>query len=223
MKKISLVMIIMVVLLSGRLSASAQEPTEEQTVPFVPYSIDLSFPELFGGGTFVRELPASDAVSVATAVTDPYGSFYYLISERDAVLANTEVAAWNDLETVTYRFSIYVLTPTGGLLQFCQGTFPLKSYIAGLMFDPANSGRLLVLVRSLAVDEVTCGFLILDKADTTAPATKTRYPTVVSAADSTGSWDLRGLEQCFFEKLSIIQISGRFDVLPQIPAQSLND
>lgn len=217
-------MIFVVALVFGHSPAFAQDSFDQQEVPFAPFSVVLSFPEFFGGGTFVKELPSAEAVSVATAVTDTNGTLFYVISQRDTTLAATDVSEWADLETVTYRYFIYAVTPSAGLLQFCRGTLPLKSYISGLTFDPSNSGRLMVFIRTLAVNEETCGFLILGE-DSTASATKLKTPLVVPAADSsnTGSWDLSGLEQCFFEKLSIIQISGHFEILPYLEASPLND
>ncbi len=217
-KPIVIVMMLLALLAFGPVPAFAQSPGEQDS-PFAPYSFDLTFPAQFGGGTFVKDLFRAEGLSVATAVADSYGTLFYIISDRDTVLAGAGVADWEDLETETYPFYIYGITPSGIPFVFAWGTLPLKAYPAGLMFDPAQSGRLLIVIRTLAIDAVNCGFLILDGdggSATTEPQSPVKSSTLPSPSPSTGAWDLTGLEQCFYEKASIIQVGGQFEALPQI-------
>jgi hypothetical protein len=188
-------------------------------LPFDPFTFELSFPSNFGGGTLIKELYRAEGVSAATAVADSFGTFFYIVSDREAVLASTGTTEWDALGTVTYPFFIYAVSPSGIPFVFAWGSLPLKAYPAGLMFDPANDGRLMVFVRTLAVDVENCSFLLFNADDSSTPAEPQDQPRsgiLPSQSSNTGAWDLTGLEQCFYEKVSIIQISGQFAVLPEV-------
>jgi len=203
------------VLILFRAPVDAQTDPENES-PFEPFTFEL-IPG-FNGNVFVNDLFSPQALSVATAATDLYGTFYYFTSERDKELAKIPYASWEDLENITYSFCIWVINTNGVKFPFAVGTLPLKSYPAGLMFDYANGGRLLLFIRTLAINEVTCDFLIEGSGESATPSAKQpKSITPVNEEAGDDAWDLTMLEECFIEKLSILQMSGPFDILPVWP------
>ncbi len=202
---------------------SAGPAAAQSEAPYFPYDLyifpSIISPNWFHASPLVNEVYRPEAVTVPGTAIDQNGIMYYVVSERDAVLAATQIFEWNDL-LQTYDFTIVGITAEGQRFNFAWGRLPLKSYIAGITFNTlpgyegAIDGRMLLYIRTLELDETACPFLVPLNAPMALPKAIGTPQT-----SSTGPWDLSAMESCFREGLSLLQITGYFERLPEFAPQ----
>lgn len=211
--------VVLISLLCCITSVQAQAPE----APFALYDFRLVpnaiYPGWFQYSFLTTDVFRPEAVAVPTVAIDQNGLLYYVVSDRDTVLSTAVIDSLDDLEQ-PYQFWIYGIAANGQAFAFASGLLPLKSYIAGLTFNTiagaegVMDGRLLVYVKTLVIDEIACPFLISGGAGAQPALTiQVRSAASLSTTGDTGAWDLSGLEGCFTEKLSVLQITGLYQYL----------
>jgi len=146
-------------------------------------------------------------LNVNTVAVDYLGNLYFLTDDRASVLGEYESLTLAELGEITYTVKLIKLTPAGEESVFAEGKIPLKSSIAGLLFGMGRQS-LLIFLTSFDIDEEACPFL--SPENLTIELNPEDYS---GEGDGTTAWNWSGLEGCFFEKVSIIEISG-FRVIP---------
>jgi len=141
-------------------------------------------------------------LNVNTVAVDNLGHVYFLTDDRVSVLGGYESLTLAEMGEIEYTANLVKLTPGGEEIILAEGKIPLKSSIGGILFGVGRQS-LLIFLTSFELDEEACPFLSPDSL------TITLNPEDSSEGnDGTAAWNWSGLEGCFFEKVSIIEISG---------------
>ena len=187
-------------------------------VPYDPYDLyifpSVISPAWFQVSPFINDVYRPEALSAPGTAIDQNGIMYYVVSDRDKMLTNTQIYQWDDL-LQPYEFWIIGITAQGERFMFAWGTLPLKSSIAGISFNPVSSyedimdGRLILFIKTLELDTTACPFLVPLDVPAVLPQ------KALNQTSSTGAWDLSALDSCFRENLSMLQIMGYFKRLPE--------
>jgi len=146
-------------------------------------------------------------LDVNTVAVDNMGNLYFLTDDRASVLGEYESLTLAELGEITYTANLIKLTPRGEESIFAEGKIPLKSSIGGLLFGMGRQS-LLIFLTSFEIDEEACSFLSPESL--TIEINPEDYS---GEGEGTTAWNWAGLEGCFFEKVSIIEITG-FWVIP---------
>jgi len=152
---------------------------------------------------FLKERVENDLfLNVNTVVVDIPGNVYFPTDDRASVLGEYESLTLAEMGEIEYTAKLIKLTPLGEESIFAEGKIPLKSSIGGLLFGVARQS-LLIFLTSFELDEEACPFLSPDSL------TIDLNPEDSSGeSQGTTAWNWSGLENCFFEKVSIIEVTG---------------
>lgn len=133
--------------------------------------------------------------TINSVAIDQFGTIYCLKTERGRLIDENSVYTWEDLETIQYSVKITTINQYGEEDVFAEGTLPLKTNIAGILLD-TRTKRLLVFLKSLELNQdcplASC--VVTFSKETLKEGTK--------------AWDWSGLENCIYEKVSILQVTG---------------
>ena len=146
---------------------------------------------------------SSILVNINTVAVDNQGNLYCLKSDLDNILQENEAFTWEEMEEVKYTVRIVRISLEGEESVFAEGKFPLKTNIAGILFD-WRTRRLLLFLKTLSISE-DCPFLssIISMGDG-----ETRGAKAITEEQEKKAWNWSGLESCLYEKVSIIEITG---------------
>jgi hypothetical protein len=151
---------------------------------------------------FVERFGDGAQVSLATVATDSEGSLYYFSDDSASVIAGKQSINWAQMQQTMYTVTISKLRANGMESVFAQKDLPLNASIEGILFDTATR-RLLIFVKTLEVDEVTCPF-IAASLFTLGSGSKTTN----SGEQTKGGWSWSGLENCFTQRFSVVEVTG---------------
>ena len=146
-------------------------------------------------------------VDVNTVAVDNMGNLYFFTDDRASVLSEYDFLTLAELGEIKYTANLIKLTPQGEESIFAEGKIPLKSSIGGLLFGLGRQS-LLIFLTSFEIDEEACPFLSPESL--TIEINPEDYS---GEGEGTTAWNWSGLEGCFFEKVSIVEITG-FRVMP---------
>jgi len=156
----------------------------------------------------VKERVENDLfLDINTVAVDNLGNLYFLTDDRASVLSEYESLTLAELGTIEYTAKLIKLTPQGNESVFAEGKIPLKNSIGGILFGMGRQS-LLIFLTSFEIDEEACPFL---SPESLAIELNPEEPSEGNVGST--AWNWSGLEGCFFEKVSIIEISG-FRVVP---------
>ena len=141
-------------------------------------------------------------VNINTVAVDNEGNLYCLKSHLDTVLQE-EAYTWEEMEEIKYTLEIVTVNLEGEENVFARGKLPLKTSVAGILFD-WRKRRLLLFLKTLTISE-DCPFfstsILMENRDYVGKKS-------VSEEQQKNAWNWTGIESCFYEKLSIIEITG---------------
>ena len=147
-------------------------------------------------------------ININTVAIDNLGNLYYLKSDRAAVLKEKEAFTYEEMEETEYTVKIAVISLDGEESVLGEGKFPLKTSIAGILFD-CRTRRLLIFLKTLAVSE-DCPFL----SSLVFMGNGESQRAAITEDQEKKVWNWTGLENCLHEKLSILEITGFENVSP---------
>jgi hypothetical protein len=146
---------------------------------------------------------SSILVNINTVAVDNQGNLYCLKSDLDSILQENEAFTWEEMEEIKYTVKIVRINLEGEESVFAEGKLPLKTTIAGILFD-WRTRRLLLFLKTLSISE-DCPFFssIISMGDGESGG-----PAAITEDQEKKVWDWSGLENCLYEKVSIIEITG---------------
>jgi hypothetical protein len=152
-------------------------------------------------------------ININTVAVDQLGNVYYLKSDRERILDEGETYTYEEMQEIEYSVKIAAINLSGEESVFAEARFPLTTTVAGIFYAGGNR-RLLVFLKTLTLVE-DCNFvdasLSRERETGKSPSKSSLSPF---RDQETGAWEWSGLENCFFHKLSIIEITGFGNISP---------
>jgi hypothetical protein len=148
-------------------------------------------------------------ININTVAVDNHGNVFYLKSDLSRILEESESFTFEEMEEIEYSVKIAGIDLLGEESVFAEGKFPLKTSIAGMFFD-GGVRRLLVFLKTIEINE-DCPFL---SPNFSMEGLGSRSSTPFEENQEKKVWNWSGLENCIYEKLSIIEITGFGRVTP---------
>jgi len=150
-------------------------------------------------------------VNINTVSLDNQGNLYYLKSDLESVTEEDDAHTWEEMNEIEYSVTLASISLDGEENILAEARLPLKKTVVGMLFD-WRLRRLLIFLETLAVSEDCLPFLSSALSGEGLVEPGELRPS--SQESERKDWNWSGLENCFHEKLSIIEITGFMALTP---------